>query len=77
LGDVENQWLSTGGSADTENIGDLGKLKEALTLKRGILTEMPDIGGRDFYPLLAKVGKDVIEGEGTLGFEASLASMTS
>ena len=40
LGD---RWLSTCGSADTENIGDLGKLKEVLTLKRGILTEIPDI----------------------------------
>jgi hypothetical protein len=57
LVDMGNKWLSTCGSADTENIGDLGKLKEALTLKRGILTEMPDIGRRDFYPLLAKVGK--------------------
>jgi hypothetical protein len=33
-----------------ENIGNLGKLKEAVTLKRGILTEIPYIGGRDFYP---------------------------
>ena len=61
----------------TENIGSLGKLKEAVTLKRGILTEIPYIGGRDFYPDLGEVGKDVIEGEGTLGFEASLAGMTS
>jgi hypothetical protein len=28
-------------------------------------------------PKLAKVGKDVIEGEGTLGFEDSLSGMTS
>jgi hypothetical protein len=34
----------------TENIGNLGKLKEAVTLKRGILTEIPYIGGREFYP---------------------------
>ena len=34
-------------------------------------------GGADFYLLLAEVGKDVIEGEGTFGFEASLAGMTS
>ena len=26
-------------------------------LKRGILTEIPHIKGRNFYPLLAKVGK--------------------
>jgi hypothetical protein len=26
-------------------------------LKRGILAEIPDIEGRDFYPLLAEVGK--------------------
>jgi hypothetical protein len=25
-------------------------------IKPAILTEIPDIGGRDFYPLLAKVG---------------------
>ena len=31
--------------------------------KRGIHTEIPDIEAGDFYPLLAKVGKDVIEGE--------------
>ena len=56
LGDVQNRWLSTCGSADTENIGNLGKLKDAVTLKRSILTAIPDIEGRDFYPLLAKVG---------------------
>jgi hypothetical protein len=28
-------------------------------LKRGILTAMPVIEGRDFYPLLAEVGKAV------------------
>jgi hypothetical protein len=26
--------------------------------KRGILAEIPRIEGRDFYPLLAEVGKD-------------------
>jgi hypothetical protein len=41
----------------TENIGNLGKLKDAVTLKRSILTAKPDIEGRDFYPLLAEVGK--------------------
>ena len=46
-------------------------------LKRGILTEIPDIEGRDFYPDLGEVGKDVIEGEGTLGFEDSLSGMTA
>jgi hypothetical protein len=40
----------------TENIGNLGKLKDAVTLKRSILTAKPDIEGRDFYPLLAEVG---------------------
>jgi hypothetical protein len=34
-------------------------------------------GGADFYPLLAKVGKDIIEGEATLGFEDALAGMTA
>jgi hypothetical protein len=43
----------------TENIGNLGKLKDAVTLKRSILTAKPDIEGRDFYPLLGEVGKDV------------------
>jgi hypothetical protein len=31
-------------------------------LKRGILTEIPHIEGRDFYPDLAKVGKDCHQG---------------
>jgi hypothetical protein len=44
----------------TENIGNLGKLKDAVTLKRGILTAKPDIEGRDFYPLLAEVGKALL-----------------
>ena len=30
-----------------------------------------------FYPNLAKVGKDIIEGEATLGFEDALAGMTA
>jgi hypothetical protein len=30
-----------------------------------------------FYPLLAEVGKDIIEGEATLGFEDALAGMTA
>ena len=51
------------GAPITENIGNLGKLKEAVTLKRSMLTEIPYIGGRDFYPDLANVGKYVIEGE--------------
>jgi len=45
------------GAPITENIGNLGKLKEAVTLKRSMLTEIPYIGGRDFYPLLAEVGE--------------------
>jgi hypothetical protein len=61
----------------TENIGDLGKSRDAIMLKHGILTEIPDIEGRDFYPDLGEVGKDVIEGEGTLGFEDSLSGMTA
>ena len=40
----------------TENIGNLGKLKDTVTLKRSILTAKPDIEERDFYPLLAQVG---------------------
>ena len=43
----------------TENIGNLDKLKDAVTLKRSILTAKPNIEGRDFYPLLAQVDKDV------------------
>jgi len=43
--------------------------------KRGILTEIPYIEGRDFYQDLGEIGKDVIEGEGTLGFKDSLAGM--
>ena len=46
----------------TENIGNLGKLKDAVTLKRSILMAKPDIKGRDFYPLLAKVGSDGCRG---------------
>ena len=43
----------------TRIIDDLGKSREAITLKRGILTEMFYIEGRDFHPLLAEVGKDL------------------
>ena len=57
FGHVENGWLSTGGSADNREIGNLGKLKEAVTLKPGVLVEIPYIEGGDFYPDLAKVGK--------------------
>ncbi len=46
-------------------------------LKHDICTDIPHSEGRDFYPLLAQVGKNVIEGEGTLGFEGSLAGMTA
>jgi hypothetical protein len=31
-------------------IGNLGKLREAIMLKRGILAAIPYIEGRDFYP---------------------------
>ena len=61
----------------TRIIGNLSKSRQSLMLKRGILTEIPDIEGRDFYPDLGEVGKDVIEGEGTLGFEDSLSGMTA
>jgi hypothetical protein len=44
-----------------QNIGDLGKLKDAVTLKRSILMAKPDIEGRDFYPLLAEVGKEILK----------------
>ena len=46
----------------TENIGDLGKSRDAIMLKHGILTDIPDIEGRDFYPDSGEVGKDVIGG---------------
>ena len=35
----------------------LGKSREERTLKRSILTEIPHIEGRDFYPLLVEVDK--------------------
>ena len=44
----------------TENIGNPGKLKDAIMLKRSILTVKPDIEGRDFYPLFAEVGKALL-----------------
>jgi hypothetical protein len=49
------------------NIGNLGKLKDAVTLKPCILTAKPDIEGRDFYPNLAEVGNGVITSEGEPG----------
>jgi hypothetical protein len=62
-----------------QNADDLGKFKACFSAKPWHVhgNAMPSTGG--FYPNLAKVdvGKDIIEGEGTLGFEASLASMTS
>jgi hypothetical protein len=47
------------GMAITENRGNLGELKAAVTLKCGILTEIPSIGGRDFHPNLAKVSMGI------------------
>jgi hypothetical protein len=61
----------------SQNIGDLGNLRGKTLRKARHPCGNPPHDETDFYPLLAKVGKDVIEGEGTLGFEASLASMTS
>jgi hypothetical protein len=61
----------------TENIGNLGKSREAIMLRRSIRMQIPHIEGRDFYPDLGEVGKDVIEGEGSLGFEDSLSGMTA
>jgi hypothetical protein len=46
-----------------ENIDNLGKSKEAITLKRGLYTDIPHSEARDFYPLLGEVGKDIIKGE--------------
>jgi hypothetical protein len=40
----------------TEKIGNLDKLREAIMLKCGMLTEILHIEGRDFYPELAQVG---------------------
>jgi hypothetical protein len=48
------------GALRTENIGNLGKSREARTLKRGILTAIPDIEGSDFYPELAILGHTAI-----------------
>ena len=47
------------GVAITEHRGNLGELKAAVTLKCGILTEIPSIGGRDFHPNLAKVSMGI------------------
>jgi len=47
----------------TENIGNLGKSRQLLNQKHGIFTEYMLPGGTDFYPLLLKVGKDIIKGE--------------
>jgi hypothetical protein len=40
---------------------DLGKSREAILLKRGILMEISHIEGRDFYPKLPKVGKEFLK----------------
>ena len=40
----------------TEKIGNLDKLRKAIMLKCGILTEILYIEGRDFYTELAQVG---------------------
>ena len=40
----------------TEKIGNLDKLREAIMLKCGMLTEILHIEGRDFCPELAQVG---------------------
>ena len=50
-------------TALTENISNLGKLSQPLMLKAWHTHGNTSHGGADFYPLLAKVGKDVIEGE--------------
>jgi hypothetical protein len=34
----------------TENIGNLGKSREAIMLRRSIRMQIPHIEGRDFYP---------------------------
>jgi hypothetical protein len=47
----------------TENIDNLGKSKEAITLKRGLYTDIHHSEARDFYPLLPEVGKGVMQGE--------------
>ena len=45
--------------------------------KRGMFTKTSHIDTVHFYPNLAKVGKDIIEGEATLGCEDALAGMTA
>jgi hypothetical protein len=52
----------------TENIGNLGKSREAVTLKRGSCTDMPHSKARDFYPKLAKVGKGIFKEQAWLGY---------
>ena len=47
----------------TENIGNLGKVRQTLIPKARHTHWNTPHGGADFYPLLAEVGKDVIEGK--------------
>src|SRR5205807_10369580 len=44
----------------TKNIGNLGKLREAIMLRRSIRMEIPHIKGRNFYPLLRILGNTAI-----------------
>jgi hypothetical protein len=48
----------------TQNIGDLGKLMGEALRKGWHPYGNPPHDETGFYPLLAEVGKDVIEGEG-------------
>jgi hypothetical protein len=45
-----------------QNIGDLGKLGGGMLCTRGMCPAIPCVEARDFYPLLAEVGKDVVKG---------------
>jgi hypothetical protein len=48
----------------TENIGNLGKLRQLLIPKAWHIHGNPPHGAADFYPLLLEVGKDGIDDEG-------------
>ena len=61
----------------TEYSGYLGKLREWMRLKPLHAHENHTYRIGQLYPELAKVGKDIIEGEATLGCEDALAGITA
>ena len=45
----------------TENIGNLGKLRQLLIPQAWHIHRNPPHGEADFYPLLAEVGKEILK----------------